>query len=68
VLADARDDAGNKAAKRLGAAASYVHADVTSTAQWTELIDGTLAAHGRVDVLVNNAAVLSRTDREDVRE
>jgi 3alpha(or 20beta)-hydroxysteroid dehydrogenase len=42
----------------LGPAASYVHTDVTSEADWTALVDATTEAHGRLDVLVNNAAIL----------
>src|SRR5579862_4226153 len=31
--------------------------DVTSEAQWTALIERTLAAYGRLDILVNNAGI-----------
>jgi len=58
VVADVRDELGEAVAVSLGASASYAHADVTSEADWTALVAGTVERHGRVDVLVNNAAIL----------
>ena len=41
--------------------ATYHHLDVTDEAAWNALVDEVLAAHGRLDVLVNNAGIfLSR--------
>jgi 3alpha(or 20beta)-hydroxysteroid dehydrogenase len=58
VLADVRDELGEAVAASLGVAATYVRTDVTSEADWTALVAATTERHGRVDVLVNNAAVL----------
>ena len=58
VLADLRDELGEAVAASLGGAATYLHADVTSEDDWGALVSATVERHGRVDVLVNNAAVL----------
>ena len=58
VLADVRDELGEAVAASLGGAASYVHTDVTREAEWRALVAATTERFGRVDVLVNNAAVL----------
>ena len=58
VLADLLDAQGAAVAKEIGAAAEYAHLDVTSEADWASVVGDTLRAHGRIDVLVNNAAVL----------
>jgi 3alpha(or 20beta)-hydroxysteroid dehydrogenase len=58
VVADVRDQLGEALAARLSGAVTFMHCDVSSEADWRSLADETLAAHGRIDVLVNNAAVL----------
>jgi 3alpha(or 20beta)-hydroxysteroid dehydrogenase len=58
VLADVRDELGEAVAASLGDAATYLHTDVASEADWGALVAATTERHGRVDVLVNNAAVL----------
>ena len=68
MLCDVRDDAGEEMATRLGASASYVHSDVTDSAQWAGLVERTLDAHGGVDVLVNNAGVLHQGPIENTSE
>ena len=57
-LGDVLDERGERVAAELGGAARYLHHDVTSEAQWQRVVAEALAAHGRVDVLVNNAAIL----------
>lgn len=54
VLADVLDDEGAAAAEAIGAAARYVHLDVSDEASWEAAVDGLDALH----VLVNNAGVL----------
>jgi 3alpha(or 20beta)-hydroxysteroid dehydrogenase len=58
VLGDIQHEAGAAAAKELGAAASFAPLDVTRREDWERVVAGALADHGRVDVLVNNAAIL----------
>jgi NAD(P)-dependent dehydrogenase (short-subunit alcohol dehydrogenase family) len=60
VVADILDKEGEAVAagiRKTGGHASFVHLDVTDEAQWQAAIDGTVAAHGGLDVLVNNAGI-----------
>jgi 3alpha(or 20beta)-hydroxysteroid dehydrogenase len=58
VLCDVQDALGASVAKELGASANYAHLDVTREDDWRELVSDVLRQHGRIDALVNNAAVL----------
>jgi 3alpha(or 20beta)-hydroxysteroid dehydrogenase len=58
VLTDVRDDLGEELASRLGSAARYVHADVTSPDDWTLVIEMAGASFGAPNGLINNAAIL----------
>lgn len=58
LMVDVRDELGAKAAEGLGDAARYRHLDVTSAPEWAEGVAAALDAFGRIDVLVNNAAIL----------
>jgi 3alpha(or 20beta)-hydroxysteroid dehydrogenase len=58
VIADVLDDAGRRVAAELGDAARFQHLDVTSKADWQAAVQATLAQFGRLDILVNNAAIL----------
>jgi 3alpha(or 20beta)-hydroxysteroid dehydrogenase len=58
VLGDVLDEPGGATAASLGAAARYVHLDVTSEESWRDAVDGIRDAEGRLDVLVNNAGIL----------
>ena len=68
MLADLRDEMGEATAERLGAAASYRRCDVTDSGEWADLVAATVEAEGRVDVLVNNAAVLHQGPIENTSE
>lgn len=57
ILADILDDAGEALAASLGSNARYVHADVSSEADWQTLISAT-EAFGPLNIVVNNAAIL----------
>ncbi len=59
VVADIRDELGAKVVAELGEAAHFVHLDVTREDDWSRCVDATLERFGRLDVLVNNAAILS---------
>ena len=58
VVCDVRHELGEKVAAELGEAAIYVPLDVGDEAQWQACVERAEAHFGRVDVLVNNAAVL----------
>ncbi|MAG31639.1 MAG: 3-alpha-hydroxysteroid dehydrogenase [Deltaproteobacteria bacterium] len=58
VIADVLDEQGEKLAAELGESALFVHVDVTREADWGRCVAATIERFGRVDVLVNNAAIL----------
>jgi 3alpha(or 20beta)-hydroxysteroid dehydrogenase len=58
VLADLRDPEGERVAREIGPAASYLHLDVTSESDWERAVAASERLHGALHVLVNNAAVL----------
>jgi NAD(P)-dependent dehydrogenase (short-subunit alcohol dehydrogenase family) len=66
VLADVNDAAGQALASELKA--TYVHCDVASKSQIDTLIEKTLALHGRIDVLVNNAGIFKAAPFLEVSE
>ncbi|NKB55523.1 MAG: glucose 1-dehydrogenase [Alphaproteobacteria bacterium] len=57
VLTDILADEGAALAANIGNAARFQKLDVTSEADWDALVTDTLAAEGKIDVLVNNAGV-----------
>ena len=60
VIADVLDPDGISVAaaiNELGGDATYVHLDVASEADWQEAIAAAVSAYGKLDVLVNNAAI-----------
>jgi 3alpha(or 20beta)-hydroxysteroid dehydrogenase len=56
VIADILDDRGRATATELGA--TYAHLDITSEADWDNVIAVTVEQFGPLIVLVNNAAIL----------
>ena len=58
VLGDVLAGEGEATAQRLGAAARFAPLDVTRREDWERVVADAVAAHGRIDALVNNAAVL----------
>ena len=65
VIADILDDQGEALAKELGDDARFVHLDVSDEHAWVDALEFTLTDFGRVDVLVNNAAVHHVVKLED---
>jgi len=70
VIADVDAAAGSAAAHDLGALgpARYVRCDVGDGAAVRNLVASTIAALGRIDVLVNNAAILAAQDFLELEE
>ena len=65
VCGDILDGEGELVAKELGDDARYVHLDVTRTEDWEAAVAYTVAEFGGLDVLVNNAGILSIGTVED---
>jgi 3alpha(or 20beta)-hydroxysteroid dehydrogenase len=57
MLTDVLEDRLRRVADELGTAARCARQDVANEADWRDVVDATLTAFGRIDVLVNNAAV-----------
>ena len=71
ILTDIRDELGERAASALrdrGADVVYRHLDVTSETDWQEAVDATMDAHGRLDILFNNAGISYPSKIEDLTE
>jgi NAD(P)-dependent dehydrogenase (short-subunit alcohol dehydrogenase family) len=66
VVADIDDARGQALAQELQAL--YVRCDVGDKAQVDTLVAKTMLAHGRIDVLVNNAGIFKAADFLDINE
>jgi NAD(P)-dependent dehydrogenase (short-subunit alcohol dehydrogenase family) len=66
VIADVDDARGQALAESLGA--QYVRCDVGDKLQVDAMVAHTLGAHGRIDVLVNNAGIFRAANFLDVTE
>jgi NAD(P)-dependent dehydrogenase (short-subunit alcohol dehydrogenase family) len=61
VFGDIRDDEGKKveaAIRASGGEATYLHLDVTSEADWQKAVQTAIDRFGKLDVLINNAAIV----------
>ena len=61
VFGDIRDTEGQKVEATIRAAggeATYVHLDVTSEADWQHAVQLATGRHGRLNILINNAAII----------
>lgn len=71
VITDLQDELGERSAaamRKAGGDVQYRHLDVTSASQWTEAIEATVSACGKLDVLVNNAGISVAARVEDMSE
>ena len=57
VVADIKEELGRQICAEIGGSASFRGVDVGDCDQVRALIDGVVADHGRLDILVNNAAI-----------
>jgi 3alpha(or 20beta)-hydroxysteroid dehydrogenase len=66
VMTDVRDEDGALLAKELGSSAQYHRLDVADEHGWADLVDAVGSEHGRIDFLVNNAAVSKLGSLQDI--
>ena len=66
ILADVEDVSGEAAAKKLGA--SYVHCDVSKSADVKAVTEFALQTYGAIDILVNNAGIAIGGDLLEIPE
>jgi len=65
VLTDLNEDAGRQVAAEIGANALFIRHDIASESDWQNVVKTTVEHFGRLDVLVNNAAILALGSIED---
>lgn len=65
VVTDVRVEEGREVAESLGSQGLFVRHDVSAQESWTETVAAALAAYGRIDALVNNAALWRTASVED---
>ena len=63
VLTDVLSTEGQETASACGG--TFLHHDVSNEEAWQRVVDETLSAHGRIDVLVNNAGIFHRAKLVD---
>jgi cyclopentanol dehydrogenase len=63
VLADIRDELGQRVAREIGPQATYVHLDVSQEAEWQKAVDLAVQTYGTLTILVNNAGIGLPEDR-----
>ncbi len=64
VIADILEPEGNAVVAQIregGGDASFIRLDVTSEDDWRDAVEFTLNTYGRLDILINNAAIYRRT-------
>lgn len=72
ILTDVDEAGGRRVAAEIGGAARFIRQDVRDEDGWRAVIDEVMGAHGRLNVLVNNAGVveagtIESTSAEDYR-
>lgn len=65
VLSDLNEEAGRQVAAEIGANALFIRHDIASESDWQNVVKTTVEHFGRLDVLVNNAAILALGSIED---
>ncbi|GAA2343114.1 glucose 1-dehydrogenase [Saccharopolyspora halophila] len=66
VIADVREELGKRTADELGDAAIFQRLDVSDETDWAAAVVATTQQFGKLDVLVNNAGVLTFSALEDM--
>lgn len=68
IIADVAEAPGRALASELGKSASYVALNVAKEAEWQAVVGDALQRYGRIDALVNNAAVVHFGDIDSLSE
>lgn len=68
VVGDIDDSAGTALVKELGDSAIFAHLDIASRSDWERTIENCLSKYGKLDVLVNNAAIYDWLSIEDTTD
>ena len=71
IFGDILDEAGKQVEAEIRAAggeATYVHLDVTNENSWRAAVDTAVRLYGKLNILVNNAAIFSPTPLADTSE
>lgn len=71
VLADVLEEEGKGTEAQIseaGGQATFMRLDVTDEENWQRVIDATVAAYGKLDVVVNNAGISGRATVEETAE
>lgn len=66
VITDINEELGQTVAKALGDQALFIKQDVSSEADWKNVVETTMSKFGRIDVLVNNAGITYNKKMSDV--
>ncbi|MBA1204998.1 SDR family oxidoreductase [Pseudomonas capeferrum] len=67
LISDIDEQAGERLAAELGAAAMFIRHDASSEEDWQRVMDVLRERHGRLDILLNNAGMLQPGGIEDTR-
>lgn len=68
VLGDVLVEKGQEVAKQIGDSALFCRLDVTSEEDWAAVVGAATKHFGKVDILVNNAAILASSGAEELRK
>jgi 3(or 17)beta-hydroxysteroid dehydrogenase len=65
ILAGMHDESGRENAERVGTGCRFLHLDVRDEDHWLAVMDRIRTQHGRLDILVNNAAITGNKNPSD---
>lgn len=69
IVADINDESGHRVAREIGAAATFIHADVSKDVDVCNMVEHATKTFGKLDIVVNNAGYTHRNGRmTDVTE